>query len=430
MRLLYTFLILFFQITFCYSQSKLSDLVQRSKPCIIIINTYDKNGKEIALGTGFFIDSNGTALSNYHVFEGAVTATITTFDGNKYSVNNVISQSKEMDILKFSISHPTQKKFPFLKLAQTKPHEGEDVYVIGNPQGLEYSVSNGIVSSLRFDEKIGQILQTTTPISHGNSGSPLINMNNEVVGIISFSLLEGQNLNFAIGIGNIFSLAEVNDLIFPAPPIKPQKLDKELKRFDWDTYSSTIKTNESLEFQGKEDKQNSKEIYLDYVATVGNTKFEIRYLFEYDKLRQIEFRPIVCITKKGIKDCQTYYPSDFQVAYSNFILFEEKLIDLLGDNYVELYRKANSLYLKTSDLLNKVVITKNQIESYNNLNLVKERILTSEDTYREFGILHRWNSETNNAKYEIFLYHTDLTLGLRDDEHKWFCTFFISPLEK
>ena len=184
MRLLYTFLILIFQITFCFSQSKLSDLVQRSKPCIIIINTFDKNGKGIALGTGFFIDSTGTALSNYHVFEGAVTATITTFDGNKYSVNKVISQSKEMDILKFSISHPDQKTFPFLKLAPTKPQEGEDVFVIGNPQGLEYSVSNGIVSSIRFDEKIGQILQTTTPISHGNSGSPLINMNNEVIGII------------------------------------------------------------------------------------------------------------------------------------------------------------------------------------------------------------------------------------------------------
>src|ERR1035437_32083 len=115
MRLLYTFLILFSQITFCYSQQKLSDLVQRSKPCIIIINTYDKNGKGIALGTGFFIDSNGTALSNYHVFEGAVTATITTIDGNKYLVDKVISQSKEMDILKFSISHPPQKKFPFLR---------------------------------------------------------------------------------------------------------------------------------------------------------------------------------------------------------------------------------------------------------------------------------------------------------------------------
>lgn len=92
-------------------------------------------------------------------------------------------------------------------------------------------------------------------------------------------------MNFAIGIGNIFSLAEVNDLIFPARQIKTQKLDNELKRFDWNTNSSTIKTNESLEFQGKEDKQDSKEIYLDYVATVGNTKFEIRYLFEYDKLR-------------------------------------------------------------------------------------------------------------------------------------------------
>ena len=215
MRIITYFLVVFLHISYCYSQTKLSELVQRCKPSIIVINTYDKDGKRISLGTGFFIDPKGIALSNYHVFAGAKTATITTYDGNKYFVNNIIAQSKEMDIIKFSISFPQQKAFPYLPLAQTNPKEGEDVFVIGNPQGLEYSVSNGIVSSLRYDEKMGQTIQTTTPISKGNSGSPLINMNGEVLGIISFFLTEGQNLNFAISIGNLFSLTEVNELVFP-----------------------------------------------------------------------------------------------------------------------------------------------------------------------------------------------------------------------
>jgi hypothetical protein len=431
MRLLYSFLILFSQLSFCYSQTKLSDLVQRSKPCIIIIKTYDKNGKQIALGTGFFIDSRGTALSNYHVFEGAVTATVTTSDGKIYSVNNVISQSKEMDILKFSISNPIQKIFPSLKLTQTKPIEGENVYVIGNPQGLGFSVSNGIVSSLRYDEKIGQIVQTTTPISHGNSGSPLINMSNEVVGIISFSLIEGQNLNFAISISNLSSLFEVNTLIFPDAPKQPQKLDKGFKRFDWDTYSSTVKTNEELKFKEKVDKHDQKEFSLDYVASIGNIDIDISYNFEFDKLRQIKFCPIICLTKKGITDCKWYYPSDFQVAYSNFVSLQEKIIDLLGDDYVELWWKLNSLTKKTSDILNSDVITKNQIETYNNINLLREKILTADDKFRMFGVVHRWNSEINKSTYEISLFHSDFNvLGLEDAEHKWTCTLSVKPLEE
>ena len=202
-------------MTYCYSQSKLSELVQRCKPSIFMINTYDNEGNPLSLGTGFFIDSKGIALSNYHVFEGAKTASITTYDGNRYFVDNIIAQSQQMDIIKFSIALPRQKSFAYLPITKAKPKEGDDVFVIGNPQGLDYSVSNGIVSSLRHDEKTGLTIQTTTPISQGNSGSPLINMNGEVIGIISFFLTTGQNLNFAISVENLPLLTDVNELTFP-----------------------------------------------------------------------------------------------------------------------------------------------------------------------------------------------------------------------
>jgi V8-like Glu-specific endopeptidase len=208
-------ILLSFQITFCYSQSKLSDLVQKSKPSIFIINTYDKEGNPITSGTGFFIDSKGIALSNYHVFEGAEKASITTFDGKKYVVNSIISQSQTLDLIKFSIALPRPQTFSYLSIANEKPKEGDDVFVIGNPQGLDYSVSNGIISSLRVDPQMGQIIQTTAPISMGNSGSPLINMNGEVIGVISYFLNSGQNLNFAVSVENVSALTTINKLSFP-----------------------------------------------------------------------------------------------------------------------------------------------------------------------------------------------------------------------
>ena len=79
---------------------------------------------------------------------------------------------------------------------------------IGNPAGLELTVSNGILSGIRSDEKKdGKLLQTTAPISPGSSGGPLFNMSGEVVGINALILEGGENLNFAIPINDAKRLA-------------------------------------------------------------------------------------------------------------------------------------------------------------------------------------------------------------------------------
>lgn len=70
--------------------------------------------------------------------------------------------------------------------------------MIGNPFGLEGTVADGIVSAVRDVSDFGRIIQITAPISPGSSGSPVVNMKGEVVGVATFQLMEGQNLNFAI----------------------------------------------------------------------------------------------------------------------------------------------------------------------------------------------------------------------------------------
>jgi len=93
------------------------------------------------------------------------------------------------------------------------------VYVIGSPQGLDFSISGGIISSIRKDlnnNKSITYYQTTTPISEGNSGSPLIIQHNEVLGIISFYYKDGQNLNFAIAFdSSLINIKSENYLSLP-----------------------------------------------------------------------------------------------------------------------------------------------------------------------------------------------------------------------
>ncbi len=79
---------------------------------------------------------------------------------------------------------------------------GDEVLLVGAPEGLEQTVSNGLISGIRLDDGV-RILQTSAAASHGSSGGPLINRNGEAIGVMSFKLQNGENLNFAIPINYV-----------------------------------------------------------------------------------------------------------------------------------------------------------------------------------------------------------------------------------
>jgi tetratricopeptide (TPR) repeat protein len=91
-------------------------------------------------------------------------------------------------------------------IERTAPQEGESIFVIGNPYGLEGSVSNGIVSAVREIPGYGKIIQITAPISPGSSGSPVVNMRGQVIGVATLQAAEGQSLNFAVPSERILQL--------------------------------------------------------------------------------------------------------------------------------------------------------------------------------------------------------------------------------
>jgi S1-C subfamily serine protease len=144
------------------------------------------------------VKSGALIVTNWHVVANSKQIIIKTQDKQSYSVLRIVAYSVESDLALLQTNAPEDKYQP-LELAAAFPEEGERVLVIGNPLGvLEGSLSDGIISSLRKTSKVGTILQITAPVSPGSSGSPVINMDGQVLGVVTSGLTQGQSINFAM----------------------------------------------------------------------------------------------------------------------------------------------------------------------------------------------------------------------------------------
>lgn len=176
----------------------LPSLISMTRKSIGLIKTYDRENNPIAVGTGFFVSGNGRLITNRHVFQDSDHAEVQCQSG-KFPVQGVIAEDSNYDLVLLSIDMGDKSITP-LKFNTDYPQVGEKVVVIGNPMGLEATVSDGLVSAIREIDPYGKVIQITCPISPGSSGSPVLNLKGEVLGVATFQMLEGQNLNFAIPI--------------------------------------------------------------------------------------------------------------------------------------------------------------------------------------------------------------------------------------
>jgi len=204
-RFLSVFILLFFAYV-AHAQSILPDLVRRVKPSVVAIATYDSTNEALMTGSGFFTGP-GAVVTNLHVVRGASRIEVKTLDGKGrvYPVNGTLAVDEEGDLAVLSVDMPRERVHT-IELATALPDEGEPIFVIGNPLKLEGSVSDGIVSAIREVPNVGQVIQITAPISHGNSGSPVFNMRGQVLGVVTIKVTNGQNINLAIGASRVAQL--------------------------------------------------------------------------------------------------------------------------------------------------------------------------------------------------------------------------------
>lgn len=171
------------------------EVYKQSSEKVVMILCY-QDGVPYSQGSGFFV-SPTTLVTNYHVVEGSDKIRI-KFEGNDSVFQDVylVKASPKYDIAILQ----TKKAYSFFNVDNgTNLSIGSHIYVIGNPRGLESTISDGILSGKRSNSGI-EYLQITAPISPGNSGGPILDERGNVIGIATFTFKDGQNLNFGMPI--------------------------------------------------------------------------------------------------------------------------------------------------------------------------------------------------------------------------------------
>jgi serine protease Do len=177
------------------------ELVTKFGEGVVLIETPD------GLGSGFIINDRGYCVTNYHVVETQTRVAVTIFhrsdngDFERRSIRDVkiLALNPHFDFALLEIPKQDDLQFSPVYIADDDSHrEGDAVFAIGSPLGLERSVSEGIVSTRNRNMNGIVYIQTTAQINPGNSGGPLFNDKGQVVGVINMKLNFGEGLGFAI----------------------------------------------------------------------------------------------------------------------------------------------------------------------------------------------------------------------------------------
>ena len=171
------------------SPEELFHLVSSS---VLVVEGLGPDGKVLRQGSGVVVASEGV-VTNRHVVERA--ATIRLRQGKQTWAASISHVDPQHDLVQLHVA--TLPASPVSIRPSTALKTGERVYAIGAPEGFELTLSEGLISSLRPYEKV-RLIQTSAPISPGSSGGGLFDVQGHLIGITTFQVKEGQNLNFAL----------------------------------------------------------------------------------------------------------------------------------------------------------------------------------------------------------------------------------------
>ena len=169
-----------------------SGIIEQVIPGVVSIRT------DISQGSGFIISDDGYVVTNYHVLQGASYARVLLYESDEWIFAEPIGFDPVLDIAIVKISRNNYEYLNFGNSDDAKV--GEKTIAIGNPLGLSFSVTEGIISALKRQgpNEIPAYIQIDTPLNPGNSGGPLVNKQGKVIGVNNFKLQDSENLGFAL----------------------------------------------------------------------------------------------------------------------------------------------------------------------------------------------------------------------------------------
>lgn len=174
----------------------LTEILKREGPAVVLLEARNDAGEAFVQASGVVVHA-GIIVTNAHVLDGACNVTVAlSGDSQPRPVAGIVSYDllKDIAILRFE-----GEAWSVATVGDSRRDVGERVVAIGNPKGLERSVSDGVISGIRKVDS-GNLIQFTAPISPGSSGGGLYNLTGKLIGITSATLQEAQNINFAVPI--------------------------------------------------------------------------------------------------------------------------------------------------------------------------------------------------------------------------------------
>src|SRR5262252_3899164 len=166
-----------------------TEIVARTRNAVVIVETDQR------FGSGFIIKPDGVIVTNNHVVADAKEMSVKLTSGEVYRNVYLITTDPVEDLAFLKIEGVDLPTVPLGNSNEVRL--GDEVLLVGAPQGLEQTVSDGLISGIRLDNGV-RVLQTSAAASPGSSGGPLLNRSGEAVGVMSFKVVNGENLNFTI----------------------------------------------------------------------------------------------------------------------------------------------------------------------------------------------------------------------------------------
>ena len=188
--------------------TSLAPLVKAVRPGVVNVATTNQ-GTSRSLGSGFLINAEGLVVTNSHVVERAQSIRVRLADGRELDAK-VVGRDASTDLALLRLSGAGAGSLPTVFLGDSDRLEvGDWVVAIGNPFGLDTSVTHGLISARERVIGVGpfdEFIQTNALINPGNSGGPLFNMRGDVVGVTTAVISQGQGIGFAVPINLVKDL--------------------------------------------------------------------------------------------------------------------------------------------------------------------------------------------------------------------------------
>jgi hypothetical protein len=239
--------------------------VKKMEPSVVGVLIYDKEGRTIKRGSGFFLGREGDIITNRDLLKGADHADVKTVDGMLFPVRKVLAEDREANLICVSAEIPSTAVHPS-PVNISFPQIGEKVAAITSPSGPGKPFSYGMVLSIREIPAFGKVVQVMIRLSSRFSGSPLVNMKGEVIGVVTPE-------------------REQNFDIFPVERVMRLPLGKGKLLSEWE--AKREETAEDIYFAG------------------------LRYLWREDYEKAIPF------FKEAVKKDPRYANAYFQIGYCN-----------------------------------------------------------------------------------------------------------------